>query len=201
MTSSPGTLAQERAAFGTALVIVDMISCWDFEDAPKLLAQAHGIAANIAKLAHRCRRAGIPVIFANDNRGRWRSDFGALVDLSILGGGRGMAITQMLLPEPTDYFILKPKHSIFHATPMRLLLQHLHADRLILTGVSSDQCLLTSVSEARMMEFEVVVPPECAASQSPARHRVLVDQLRDVWKVDAPALRRLRFNRKEGRRA
>lgn len=194
--SPPGALAQEHAAFGMAMVIVDMISCWDFEDAEKLLPQAHRIANSVARLAQRCRRAGVPVIYANDNRGRWRSDFNSLVELSICCGGKGMDITTALLPESTDYFVLKPKHSIFHATPVRLLLQHLKADRLILTGVSSDQCLLTSVSEARMLELDVAVPPDCAASQSPSRHRVLLDQLRHVWKVDVTRSQGLRFDRK-----
>lgn len=188
------SIGAQPASFQTALVVIDMISCWDFPDADRLLPRAAQVARPIARLARRCRGAGVPVIYANDNRGRWRSDMQGLIDLSLSAGGRGAAITRELLPEEQDYVVLKPKHSIFHHTPMPLLLEHLRARRLILTGVASDQCILTSVSEARMRELEAVVPADCSAAQTPRRHAVLLDQLRHVWKVRTTASRRLPLN-------
>ena len=66
-----------------ALLVVDMISAWDFPDADKLAFAAIAIAPRIGALKQRCLRAGVPVIYVNDNRGRWRSEFSELVRLSI----------------------------------------------------------------------------------------------------------------------
>jgi nicotinamidase-related amidase len=95
------------------------------------------------------------VIYANDNRGQWRSDFVKLVQASVAAGGDAAEITRLLAPHEDDYFVLKPKQSAFFGTPLELLLQHLHAQRVIITGVSSDQCVLTTAVEAHMRDLEV----------------------------------------------
>jgi len=66
-------LPDEAANGATGLLVVDMISCWDFPDAGKLLPAAVTVSQRIAALKRRCRAAGVPVIYANDNQGRWRS--------------------------------------------------------------------------------------------------------------------------------
>src|SRR5438067_6904947 len=121
-----------------------MINDWTFTDAHTLLPQAAAVTPRIAALKARCRRAGVPVIYANDNRGQWRSDFRHVVERSLAAGGMGARITEQLLPDDDDYFVLKPKHSAFFGSPLDLLLQHLHADRLFLAGVASDQCVVTT---------------------------------------------------------
>lgn len=181
MSLRPNAKAQpELAAGNMALLIVDMISCWDFPDAEKLLPEAMLIAPAVAALKDRAKKAGVPVIYCNDNRGRWRSDFRTLIDLSLESGGVTSSLTKILHPNDDDYFILKPKHSAFFGTPLDLLLQHLHVKRIIVTGVSSDQCILVTASEARMRDFEVVVPADCVASQSKERNEAVLLQLRET---------------------
>jgi len=63
------------AADGTALLVLDMISCWDFPGGEPLLRLALEATPCIAALKRRCIAHGVPVIYANDNRGQWRSDF------------------------------------------------------------------------------------------------------------------------------
>ena len=128
--SSTPSLAEHRAAGATALLIVDMINRWDFPDAPALLRHAAPIAARIAALKRRCRRAGVPVIYANDNRGQWRSDFRQVVAQALEAGGPGARIAELLAPDEDDYFVLKPKHSASFAAPLHLLLQRLLLQRL-----------------------------------------------------------------------
>lgn len=168
---SPPSLAEHRAAGASAFLIVDMISCWDFPDARHLLPQAAAIAPRIAAFKARCRRAGVPVIYANDNRGQWRSDFRQVVAQSLEHGGAGAEITRQLAPDDDDYFVLKPKHSAFFATPLDLLLQHLDVRRLLIAGVASDQCVATSAVDARMRDYEVLVPGDCVASQNVQRNQ------------------------------
>jgi nicotinamidase-related amidase len=141
------------------------------------LPHTTSIAPGIAALQARCRRAGVPVIYANDNRGRWRSDFRSLVELSLGQGGASATITGTLKPQADDYFVLKPKHSAFLGTPLELLLQHLKARRLIPTGVASDQCVLATAMGAVMHDLAVVVPRDCVASQSKARNDAVLHKL------------------------
>jgi nicotinamidase-related amidase len=110
------------------------------------------------------------VIYANDNRGRWRSEFSEIVRLSAASGPTGEAIARVLRPADTDYAVLKPKHSAFFATPLDLLLRHLRTQRLIVTGVASDLCVTMTASEARMRDYEVAVPGDCVAALTPQRN-------------------------------
>ncbi len=162
-------LADRAASGAIALLIIDMISTWDFIDAAKVVPGAIAIARRIGVLKQRCARAGVPVVFVNDNRGRWRSEFRALVRLSIEESETGAAIAEHLQPDDDDYSVLKPKHSAFYATPLDLLLRHLRVNRLLITGVASDQCIVMSAAEARMRDYEVIVPRDCIADLTPAR--------------------------------
>jgi len=188
-----GVLAPERAAGHTALLIIDMINCWDFPDADNLLPRAAAIAPRIAALKARCRKAGVPVIYANDNRGRWRSDFPALVEESLANNSAGASVTRTLQPGPDDYFVLKPKQSAFFGTPLELLLRHLDARRLILTGVASDQCVLVTATEAGMRDLAVVVPRDCVASQSASRNDIVLRQLEEFQKLPTTPSSRIRL--------
>ena len=179
-------LAEDRAAGATALLVIDMLSTWDFPDGEAMLAAAARIAPCIADLRRRCRAAGVPVIYANDNQGRWRSDFREVVAAALEHGGRGARIAELLKPGGDDYFVLKPKHSGFHATPLDLLLRHLQVRRLVVTGVSGDQCVLYTVADARMHDYEIVVPRDCVASLSAERDRRLLDYLAEVSQVQTP---------------
>ncbi|MDP9917287.1 nicotinamidase-related amidase [Variovorax boronicumulans] len=170
------SLAVEVARGATGLLIVDMISAWDFPDADKLLPAALTIAPRIAALRRRCKARGVPVIYANDNRGRWRSDFAAQVELSMGSGAAGARITAQLLPETDDYFVLKPQQSAFVATPLAQLLGVLGIRRLIVAGVASDQCVLSTATDARMHQLEVLLPRDCIGTQTARRQSIFLAQ-------------------------
>lgn len=147
----------------TALLILDLISDFEFEDGRKLLSAAQRIVGNIAKLSARARAVGVPVVYVNDNRGRWRSDRSDLIARCSRPGALGRALVQRLAPEAQDYFIFKPKHSGFFATPLTALLEHLGARTLILAGVTIEQCVLFTAIDAYVRGFEIVVPKDCVA--------------------------------------
>ncbi|MNL08437.1 Isochorismatase [compost metagenome] len=174
--SKASSLAVETANGATGLLIVDMISAWDFPDADKLLPAALAVAPRIAALRRRCKARGVPVIYANDNRGRWRSDFAAQVELSMGNGAAGARITAQLLPEADDYFVLKPQQSAFVATPLAQLLGVLSIRRLIVTGVASDQCVLSTATDARMHQLEVLLPRDCIGTQTARRQAIFLAQ-------------------------
>jgi len=188
-------LANGTAAGATALLIIDMISSWRFVDAEHLRPHAARIAPAVAALKARCRRAGVPAIYANDNHGMWRSDFRHVVEDSLAQGGPGARITEQLAPDDDDYFVLKPKHSGFFATPLHLLLQHLKVQRLIVTGVASDQCVVTTAVDARMRDFEVVVPSDCVATHSAERNRRAIRHFEEALAVPTTPGPRIRLPR------
>jgi len=188
-------LIEKDGRHDTVLIILDMISCWSFPDAPALERQAAAMTPAIARLRERCAQARVPVIYANDNSGQWRSDFKFVVAESLESGGRGADITRALEPGPDDYFVLKPKHSAFFATPLELLLDHLQAKRLVIAGVAGDQCVLNTAADARMRDFDVVVPSDCIASMTAARNRRAVEHLRDVLGVQTGASATIRLGR------
>ncbi|MBV9889379.1 MAG: cysteine hydrolase [Rhizobacter sp.] len=186
-------LADRAAAGGVALLVVDMVSSWDFEDADQLAPAALAIAPRIGALKRRCLRARVPVIFVNDNRGRWRSEFRELVRASIAENETGAAIARHLQPEEGDYSVLKPKQSAFYATPLDLLLRHLRVRKVIVTGVASDQCIVMTAAEARMRDYEVVVPRDCIGAPSAARTAATLRQLGEAHHIAGPLSTRLRL--------
>lgn len=187
-------LAAEDAHGGKALLIIDMISAWDFPNARPLAAAAAAIAPRIAALKRRCEAAGVPAIYVNDNHGYWRSDFRQLVLLSMQKeDGPGRRIVEALRPGPDDYSVLKPKHSAFFATPLDLLLRHLRVKSLVLTGVATDQCIVMSATDARMRDYEVVVPEDCVAAPTAERNRRGLDYLREAQRTKTTTSARLRL--------
>lgn len=191
LSAQPGPADGERAAHGTVLLVIDMISCWDFPDADALLPCAAAIAAPIAWLRRQCSAAGVPTIYCNDNRGRWRSDFRTLVDSALACGGAGADIARRLAPGPQDYFVLKPMQSSFFETPLASLLKYLHAHRLILTGIASDQCVMASAMEARLRGLDVVVPRDAVASQTVQRNVAALRQFKETHKLEVVSARSL----------
>jgi nicotinamidase-related amidase len=174
----------EKGPQPTVLLIIDMISDWQFPDAEALLPGARAIAPAIAALKQRFRQRGLPVIYANDNQGRWRSDFREVVQRSMEGPGAD--ITRAVMPDAEDYFLLKPKHSAFFCTPLELLLQNLEARRLVLTGVSSDQCILNTAVDARMRDYAVETPQDCIATQDDERQARVLKHYADALRVPTP---------------
>lgn len=195
MPSSTHEPADENPG-GSVLIVIDMLTRWDFPDALPLLRRALLAAPRIARLAARCRAAGVPVIYANDNRGRWRSDLRQVTEAAIAEGGAespGVRIARTLEPHADDYFVLKPRHSAFFMTPLELLLADLQARRLVLAGVSADQCVLATALDARMRGFEVVVPRDCVASPTAERTRRAVRQFATALEAPTPLSARLRL--------
>lgn len=166
-----------------ALLLVDVINTMDFDQGKALLEQALPRARNIARLAKRAREHGIPVVYANDNFGRWRSDFREVVKNATSEGSRGRAVAELLVPEPDDYFVLKPKHSAFHETSLAVLLSHLGTSRLIIGGFAADVCVLFTAHDAYMRDYALNVPSDCVASVSPAENRRVLAYMRRVMGV------------------
>ena len=160
-----------------ALLLIDVINDMEFEGGEALFAQALPMAEHLAGFKQRAKAAGIPAIYTNDNFGRWKSDFATLVRHCTADPVRGRPIARLLAPEPDDYFVLKPKHSAFFATPLDTLLTYLGASTVILTGLTGDMCVLFTAAEAFMRDLHVIVAEDCVASIDPKENERALDYM------------------------
>jgi nicotinamidase-related amidase len=170
-----------------ALLLVDVINPLDFPEAEQLLRYAVPAAKKLAELKRRARRAGVPIVYANDNFGRWRSDLSAVVERCQESGCTGAPLVELLCPEKEDYFVLKPKHSAFFSTTMDTLLRYLGTRTLVLGGFAADICVLFSANDAYMRDLRIVVPADAVASNEEADRDAALALMRRVLKASTPA--------------
>jgi len=168
---------------GAALLLIDVINDFEFEDGDKLLPLALPVGRNIAQLRKRAGEIGIPTVYVNDNFGRWQSDFRKIVAHCREDKVRGKEFVDMLLPEEDDYFVLKPKHSGFYCTSLDLLLTHLNATNLILCGIAGNNCVLFTANDAYMRDFRLYVPSDCVVSNTEEDNRSALEQMGTVLKA------------------
>src|SRR5918999_575906 len=167
-----------------ALLLIDWINALEFDGGEELLPQALAAAKATAALRRRAKQAGVPVIYCNDNFGRWRSDFRSQLEHVLKDDVRGGPIAELLAPDEDDYFVLKPKHSGFHSTTLDVLLAHLGATTLILTGIAGNFCVLFTAHDAYMRDFRLIVPRDCLASESEADNRHALEHMANACKAD-----------------
>ena len=106
------------------LLLIDILNDLNFPDNRHLVRRSVALAKSIAKLKTRCKKLSIPTIYVNDNRGRWRSDISAVLRHCLRTQSPGRKMTKLLVPEPDDYIVLKPKHSPFYASPLQTILDY-----------------------------------------------------------------------------
>lgn len=177
----------------TALVLIDVIHPFDFVGGQRLLREAMQVAPAIGRLTRRARAARRPVIYANDNRGQWRSNFSQVVAACASPDARGADFVGPLAPAHDDYFVLKPQQSAFFATPLEDLLRDLKVRRLVLVGLAGDGCVLATAIDATMRDYEVLVPSDCIASLSATRTQRALSVLRHAWRVSTVRCSALRW--------
>jgi nicotinamidase-related amidase len=167
-----------------ALLVIDVINDFDFPEAEALLDHAKPVSEAIAKLKQRAQAAHIPIIYVNDNFGRWRSDFRSLVAHCTREGAIGKEIVERLQPDHDDYIVIKPKHSAFFSTTLDTLLCYLRCSTLIMTGFAGNICVLFSANDAYMRDFELVVPADCVASNTLEENHYALKQMQQILRAD-----------------
>lgn len=168
----------------TALLIIDIVTDFEFEDGDALLKQTQPMAKRLAKLRVQAKNSGIPVIYVNDNFGKWQEDFKTMVHEFTGPESKGRSVVELLKPDAQDYYVLKPHRSAFYSTTLMLLLQKLKVESLIITGITTDICVLFSANDAYMRGFELYVPRDCVAAVKPGYSKTTLDFIERVLKAD-----------------
>ena len=184
-----------------ALVLIDVINHFEFPDSAMVLGNAMPMAPRLVRLKDRCRRAGIPAIYVNDNFGQWRSDAKSMVQRCLGSGCPGKPFVEQIKPDDEDYFVLKPMNSAFFQTPLEILLRYLGSTALILTGLATNSCIVCSAHDARMRGFKLYVPSDCCAARSAREHRQAIEHMKEMAdaSVAPSALLRVSALRRESR--
>jgi nicotinamidase-related amidase len=167
-----------------ALIMIDVINDMEFESGAKLFRNALPAARALANLKRRAIGAGVPVIYVNDNFGKWRSDFRQQLDHVLKDGVLGEAIAKLLMPGEEDYFVLKAKHSGFYHTQLDLLIDYLHVKTVVLAGFATDMCVLFTASDAYLRDLNIIVPPDCSAAASVENHQEAMEHMSRVLHVE-----------------
>ena len=178
---------------GTALLLIDVINDLAFAGSEALVAQAEPMAARLARLKRRASRAGVPVVYVNDNFGQWRSDFRQTVAHCTARTSPGRRVSARLRPTSRDYFVLKPKHSGFYDTTLDTLLQNLRVRRVIVTGIAGNICVLFTANDAYMRDLEILAPADCIVSNTTADNNNALRQIEEVLKGNVMASDLLTF--------
>ena len=135
------------------------------------------------------------MVYVNDNFGRWRSDFKALVATCREPDRPGAPIAELLRPTPQDFFVLKPHLSGFHETPLHMLLQSGDVRTVVLTGFAADNCVFFTAANAHMLDYHVVVPSDCCVSEHDRERRHALMKMQKFFDANRASSSRVRLRK------
>jgi len=159
----------------TALIVVDMISTYEHEDAEPLVESVREALPGMRKLIAHARESDVDVIYVNDNYGRWQSNRDDLVDTAL--SGQHADLVEPLRPDEKSLFVMKARHSIFYQTPLEYLLEQRKVRRIVLCGQVTEQCILYSALDAHIRHLSVVVPRDAVAHIHAELGRAALDMM------------------------
>jgi nicotinamidase-related amidase len=162
-----------------ALLLVDVIDDFRHEGGDALLTSFRSRHGALVEVLRETRASGLPVIYANDQRGRWDGDAPGLVRRAVEDGRAG-ALVDAIRPQPGDRFIVKPRYSAFDSTPLAILLAELSIDRILLAGAATEMCVAQTAIAARELGFKVSVLADACACVDEADERIALSYLERV---------------------
>lgn len=157
----------------TGLVVFDMLEAYrpQIEDA--------GSIGPTRDLIDVCRAVRIPIFYARaDHRGDGADFARTIADTdghfrpwgpanpyrampAHASGSPEMAVLAEIAPQPGDYDVPKHRWSAFRGTHLELSLRSRYIDTIILVGGSVHVGIAATVFEARDLDFQITVVPQC----------------------------------------
>lgn len=161
-----------------ALLLVDVVNHFDHDDGDVLLASFRDRHDRLTAVVD-AARASIPVVYANDDWGRWDGDAPGLVR-SAVERGRAGRLVAAIAPRDGDRVVLKPRYSAFDSTPLEILLRRLEIERILLAGMATEMCVTQTAIAARELGFKVTVVADACACVDERLERIALEYLREV---------------------
>jgi nicotinamidase-related amidase len=160
------------------LLAVDLLADLDHEGGERLAASVRERAHAIQAVFARARAGGVPIVYANDDGGRWDGDGCGVVSRALAGPVGDLVAA--IRPRDHDYVILKPRYSAFFGTPLELLLNDLGAERILLCGAATEMCVAQTAISAREHGYKVSVMAAACACIDERDERLALDYLERI---------------------
>jgi nicotinamidase-related amidase len=154
-----------RFEAGDALLVVDVLNDFDHDDGDKLLESFRQRSQAMQDVIASARQAGVPLVYVNDDFGRWDSDLPQLV--ADVAAGRGGDVVRPLLPDKGERVLLKHRYSAFDHTALDLLLGSLEVERVVLVGSATEGCVVQTAIDAREHGLKAsIIAGACATTDA-----------------------------------
>ncbi len=157
-----------------ALVVIDMVNAIAKGQGPPYKTPPHreALVSNFARLIAHCRTVGTPTIYTTIYRHPDNLDAPkTLADTGPAGGGApmlaGTPATQVideLRPQPTDFFIDKPRFSAFFGTNLDGILRSLGTETLLVGGISTQRSVEGTARDAKNRDMQCIVVSDCCTA-------------------------------------
>lgn len=172
-----------------ALLIVDLISDFEFEDGEILFDRSQAMIDELSQIKTELRTREIPVIYVNDELEESNGDI--VKDIAHLRArsDRADSVLSRLLPTEDDHFVFKPQRSGFYATTLGNLLMSLEVTSVIVTGVTTDICVFFTAHDAYMRGYGVWVPENCCVAVEDSFHHDALSFIARVADADTTPLK------------
>lgn len=184
----PSAPSRDQEGDRTALLIIDMINCFDDPEVRPLKPAALEAAKAIGGLRRQFAARGLPIVYVNDNFGEWHSERSRIIARAL---AQDNPVTERIQPADDDFFVLKPQFSGFYATSLPVLLPKLGVTRLVLTGIATDICVLFTAADAHMRDYALWVPEDAVAAASEERGHWALEILAHSMGAETAAAGRL----------
>jgi nicotinamidase-related amidase len=148
-----------------ALLVVDMLNTYEHDDADVLVESVRERLPAIRRMIGAAREREVLLVYVNDCFGDWSANAVTLSEKA--RRGRAPDLVEPIVPDPSDPFVVKARHSIFYQTQVEYLLRQEGVQRVTLIGQVTEQCILYSALDGYVRHFEVAVAPDAVAHIDP----------------------------------
>jgi nicotinamidase-related amidase len=173
----------------TALLLVDVLQRFPGGVGGELHREMRAALPEIAALRRRARSLRIPIIYVNDQEGRWLSSREALIARAARGA-RG-DVARALRPAARDLLVLKPGRSGFHQSPLEAILEAFGVRRVVIAGTATDVCVLATAQDAVLRKLRVAVPSDTTVTVDAARRAAALELMANTMAVDTRPFRQV----------
>lgn len=152
----------------TALLVVDMVYDFAHPDGLVYYRQNEEILPKIKNVISKCREKGVLIIFMQHSHRKHKYD----KELTMVrkncmeGTGGDELMPELGYNEVTDYLIKKRRYSSFYGTDLDLVLREHRIENTIICGTKTNCCIRSTVQDAYLLNYNVIVPRECVATNS-----------------------------------
>ena len=178
-----GSLAPSK----TALIVVDVQNDFchgegAFSRHTKIdLTHAQKAVSALSSFTESVRAVGIPIIFVRTEHSPWtdspawanRMD-GRAKQMSICAAGSWGSQFYRLIPQQTDYIVIKHRYSAFFETDLDLVLKSCGIENLLITGLLTNVCVESTVRDACNRDYDVVLVEDCCGALDIGEHEAAI---------------------------